>query len=251
MSQRLLRLALSVALLGATATAPLPVGASHAGTALLPDLGMAPLTTFSVERRPHGVRWLRFTTVIVNVGPGPFQVYGHTPQTGGELLVTQQIRDGGAWTSDITPYRMYFAGDGHNHWHVRDLETYELRNATAPNAPPLRTGAKHGFCFFDNTRYRLSLSGAPQSVVYSRCGFGASDTTVTFGLSVGWGDTYPANLVDQYIDISGLPYGEYLITATADAQNWLIESNDANNSTTARIRISRKGVTIIDPGVGA
>ena len=251
MPLRFFRLALSVALLSVTPVAPIPVSANDTATALLPDLGMAPLTNFSVERRPHGGRWLRFTTVIVNVGAGPFQVHGHTPQTGGELLVNQQIRDGGAWTSDTTLYRMYFAGDGHLHWHVRDLETYELRNATAPNAAPLRTGAKHGFCFYDNTRYRLSLSEAPQSAVYTRCGFGPADTTVTFGLSVGWGDMYPASLVDQYIDITGLPFGEYLITATADAQNWFIESSDANNSTTARIRIARKGVTILDPGVGA
>jgi len=251
MDRRCIRLALSLALLAVMAMSPLPVGATHTGTALLPDLGMAPLVNFSVERRPHGVRWLRFTTVIVNVGAGPFQVYGHTAQAGGEQLVDQQIRDGGAWTSDATPYRMYFAGDGHYHWHVRDLETYELRNATAPNAAPLRVGAKHGFCFYDNTRYRLSLDGAPQSPVYTRCGYGPTDATVSFGLSVGWGDTYPASLVDQYINISGLPYGEYLITATADAQDWFIESNNTNNSTEALIRITRKGVTILDPGVGA
>jgi hypothetical protein len=212
---------------------------------------MAPLTNFSVERRPKGVRLLRFNTVVVNVGAGPFQVFGHSRQSNGELLVDQQIRDGANWTTDPTPYRMYFAGDGHLHWHVRDLETYELRNATAPNAVPLRTGAKHGFCFYDNTRYRLSLTGAPQNPVYTRCGFTAADTTAIFGLSVGWGDTYTASLPDQYIDISGLPYGEYLLTATADAQNWFMESNNANNSTTVRIRIDRKGVTILDPGVGA
>ncbi|MEK6191910.1 MAG: lysyl oxidase family protein [Chloroflexota bacterium] len=251
MRSRPLRLWLSLALLAATGLAPFQASATHTGAALLPDLGMAQLTNFSVERRPHGARWLRFTTVVVNVGAGPFQVYGHTSQPNGELRVDQQIREGLTWTSDPTPYRMYFAGDGHLHWHLRDLETYELRNATAPNAPPLRTGAKHGFCFFDNTRYRLSLPGAPQSLVYSRCGFGSADTTVTFGLSVGWGDTYPSHLVDQYIDISGLPFGEYEITATADAQNWLLESNDANNGTTAIIRITRKGVTILDPGVGA
>jgi len=34
---------------------------------------------------------------------------------------------------------MYFAGDGHTHWHVRDLETYEL--IRSDNGSKVGTGA--------------------------------------------------------------------------------------------------------------
>ena len=63
---------------------------------------------------------------------------------------------------------MYFAGDGHNHWHVRDLETEKL--IRLDNGAKVGTSAKHGFCFFDNVRYRLTLAGAPQSARYTGCG---------------------------------------------------------------------------------
>jgi hypothetical protein len=235
---------------------PSAVGASHIrGTALLPDLGMAPLENFSLQRRPRGGMWLRFDAIIVNVGDGPFQARGHTRQTNGELLVDQQLltvgEDGSpSWSSAATAYRMYWSGDGHNHWHVRDLEGYTLRNTNPSEAPVMRTGAKHGFCFFDNYEYDLALTDAPTRAVYTRCGFTGADSEVTMGLSIGWGDRYNASLPDQYIDISGLPAGEYTITATADVQQLFTELDETNNSTTATIRINKKGVQVIDPGTG-
>ena len=121
---------------------------------------MARLRAFSIETTPSGQSRLRFTTVIINIGNGPFQVWGHDPQPDGQMLVDQQIRNNdGSWATFPTNYRMYFAGDGHSHWHVRDLEAYELRNS---NASIKRTGEKHGFCFFDNYKFNLALPAAPQ-----------------------------------------------------------------------------------------
>jgi hypothetical protein len=49
----------------------------------LPDLGMAPLTDLSIDTTTiPGRRLLRFTTVIVNVGQGPFETIGSRPDTG-------------------------------------------------------------------------------------------------------------------------------------------------------------------------
>jgi hypothetical protein len=238
----------SISLLLAGAFPASRTAATHATGALLADLGMAPLGNFHIERRPRGGKWLRFDAVIVNVGDGPFQALGHTRQSNGELLVDQQIRNSdGTWASQPTAYRMYWSGDGHNHWHVRDLEGYVLQNTAATVK---RTGAKHGFCFFDNYEYALALPDAPGSPQYTRCGFGASDASVTMGLSIGWGDLYNWNLPDQYIDITNLPAGEYTLTATADVQGFFAESNETNNSTTATIRLTKNGVSIVDPGTG-
>lgn len=247
-------LALAAALVGGS-LAPATVVADHiTGGELLPDLGMAPLANFSLQRRPRGGMWLRFDAIIVNVGDGPFRAYGHSRQENNELLVDQRIwtiTDGtGAWVGESTEYRMYWSGDGHNHWHVRDLERYILENTNPSDAPVMRTGAKHGFCFFDNYAYNLGLADAPATRQYTRCGYTSADTAVTMGLSIGWGDLYNASLPDQYIDITGLPAGEYSITATADVQRLFRESNEGNNSTTAIIRITKKGVQVIDPGTG-
>lgn len=43
---------------------------------LLPDLRMLTPREVRIERRPEDARWLRFTTISVNVGEGPFEVRG-------------------------------------------------------------------------------------------------------------------------------------------------------------------------------
>jgi hypothetical protein len=217
-----------------------------APTPLMPDLGMARLRAFSIDTTSiAGHTLLRFTTIIINIGDGPFQAYGHDPQPNGDLLVDGQIENSdGTWTGYTTDYHMYFAGDGHNHWHVRDLETYVLQNTAATIK---LTGAKHGFCFFDNYKFNLSMPGAPQSRVYTGCGK-AADTSVTVGLSIGWGDKYVATIPDQYIDITNLPSGQYTLSATADAQDGFTERCEGNNTTTAVLQITGSSVTIVNQG---
>jgi len=247
--RRSINVLVSMALVVAGMAAPSSISANHQADVLLPDLGMAPLADFSVQKRPKGQRWLRFSAVIVNVGPGPFQAYGHAG-AGGELLVDQQFRTTSGTIADhATDATMYWSGDGHNHWHVRNLEQYVLEGQ---NGRTRLYGEKHGFCFWDNYRYDTTLPGYPATAVYtgSNSCQTRGDGSVLMGLSIGWGDRYPATIVDQYINISGLPAGEYTVTATADWEDWFDESNENNNNTTALIRINKNGVTVLDPGTG-
>ena len=247
--RRSVNVLVSLALVAAGMAGPSSAAANHQADVLLPDLGMAPLTDFSVQKRPKGQRWLRFSAVIVNVGPGPFQAWGDTGP-GGEPSVVQQIRTtSGAFADHPTNALMYWSGDGHNHWHVRDLEQYVLESQ---NGQTRRYGEKHGFCFWDNYRYDTTLPDYPSDAFYtgSNSCRTLTDGTVLMGLSIGWGDRYPATIVDQYINISGLPAGEYTVTATADWEDWFDESNENNNNTTALIRINKNGVTVLDPGTG-
>ena len=249
-SNRLLNLTIAMAVAMAVLGVPASVAASHSGDALLPDIGMAPLGDFSVQKRPRGQRWLRFSATIVNVGAGSFQALGYNGDGIGDLEVDQQFRTTtpGVIASHPTIAKMYFGVDGHNHWHVRDLEQYVLEGQNTGKL----YGEKHGFCFWDNVRYNPSLAGYPTNAIYT--GWNScvtrGDGTVLMGLSIGWGDRYPYYLTDQYINITGLPAGEYTVTATADWAGWFVESNDFNNSTTARIRISKNGVTVLDVGSG-
>jgi hypothetical protein len=241
MKGRLLSIAAALALLSAAIPSSL-----HAVAPILPDLGMAELRGFSVEVAGSQTQ-LRFTAIIINVGQGPFQVFGHD-KTNGEFFVDQQIKNSdGSWTSQSTQARMYFAGDGHNHWHLRDLESYEFQSTTNSTN---RAGEKHGFCFFDNYVHDLSLPGAPQSLQYPKGMCGKIDSTqVTTGLSVGYGDRYTKNLPDQYINITGLPAGDYTLTATADANHQFTELCENNNSTTVVIRLKATGgVKVLDHG---
>jgi hypothetical protein len=219
--------------------------ALFAATALsadsLPDLGMARPADFSIEKTPDGRRLLRYSNTLVNVGQGPMEARGARSSTSqAEMTVTQWIysNSGAPPRSVPTTASMYFAGDGHTHWHLRDLEHSELLRSD--NGVRVGTSAKHGFCLAENVAYRLSLPGAPQSPVYRNCGAAAS-LNVSMGLSVGWGDHYDVSLPDQYIEVTGLGNGRYRFVVTADAGGWFAESNEGNNSTWVDLLLHQNG----------
>jgi len=231
------------AALRATASVALVVLAaaptSAAGADRLPDVGMARVGDIKLEKS-GGRKLLRYTTIIVNVGDGPLEARGRRSSTSEpEMSVSQRVlSDAGGFRDVATPARMFFAGDGHAHWHVRDLESSEL--IRLDNGSKVGTSAKRGFCFFDNVRHRLSLAGAPQNPFYTHCG-GSADVAVTMGISVGWGDAYYWSLPDQYIDITGLGAGRYRLQVTADAHNYFLESNDSNNTTWVDLQLKGNG----------
>ncbi len=249
--RRVVVLILAVALalpLGALAS---PVSGQPTASDLLPDLGMAQLTGLRIEKTSDKRKLLRFDSVVVNVGDGEFEVHGERPDKVTPTMTTKQrIYDDEGVSRDVdTPATMYFGGDGHNHWHVRDLERFKLRRLG--KGPDERTGAKHGFCFFDNVEHELSLPGAPQSPQYASCGT-SGDIEVEMGLSVGWGDLYASSLPDQYVEITGLGRGRYRLTGTADADDWFQETDESNNTTWVDLKIKKGGrvtVTGYGPGV--
>lgn len=220
----------------------LPAEIASASTQTPPDLQMGRLSNLWVEK-VNGQRLLRFDSTIVNTGSGAFEVRGDRSSTATTMSVTQRVYNSdGTSTQRATGARMYFAGDGHSHWHLRDLSSYELYKSSSR----LRTSEKHGFCFWDYQKYWSTAR--PRT--YTGCGYNPSLLTVTTGLSVGWADPYPGTLPDQYINITGLPSGVYRLVARADAQNFFLESNDGNNVTWVDFRIQGNGTSVSITGVG-
>ncbi|MGH3921876.1 MAG: lysyl oxidase family protein [Pseudonocardiaceae bacterium] len=156
---------------------------------------------------------------------------------------------------------MIYAGDGHDHWHVRDLEDCQLRgldsvviisSSSSSSSGDSSTGIKGGFCFADGFRFDTKRPGAPARAVYSYAECGKpTDLSVRMGLSVGWGDPYLSTLPDQYIDVTRLPWGAYRLEATADASNWFHEADESNNTTWVDIRLAATKVTILGYGPSA
>ncbi len=237
----------AVASAALTVAAVAPVGAA---TPRLPDLGMAPLADIRVETQP-GRTVLRFSATVVNVGVGPFDIRGNRARTSVAAMKVRQrlFNTDGTKTVFLTGASMFYSGDGHDHWHIRDLQRYTIHSINTD--AELGAGAKVGFCFWDNVAYRTTLPRAPQSPRYNSCGV-ASSLSVNMGLSVGWGDLYPWYLPDQWIDITGLPAGDYILRAHADPKGFFTEANVNNNKTWTKIRISATNqVTILEQGPAA
>jgi hypothetical protein len=232
----------------------LPAAPIGAVSDCLPDLGMDQLRDFSIQKTSDGRRLLRFTAKIVNVGKCAFEVRGQRSSTSTPDMTTVYQRifnDGGSYRDVLTPATMFYAGDGHTHWHLRNLEDYELDRLD--NGVKVGTGAKRGFCFFDTERYqRYTAPGVPSSPVYTgsnSCAAGQpSALTAMEGLSIGWGDVYHASLPDQYINITGLGPGRYRLHATADPSHWFTEANESNNFTWVDIQLTGGGLRILGYG---
>lgn len=202
---------------------------------------MARITDIHLNKTTSGRLLLRFSTTIANVGVGPFALQSMWSDADQRWVVNQVIDDtaGGQRTVSTTA-SLTLGGDGHNHYHVSDLLSADL--IRLDNGVKVGTSAKLGFCFWDNAEYRLSLPGAPATPVFAPSGCGHDGSTVvTMGLSVGWGDTYPYTLPDQYIDITNLSPGRYRLNVVADARHLFVESNETNNGTWVDLQVKSKG----------
>jgi hypothetical protein len=219
------------------------------GVDLLPDLGLKhPAANIQIE--DTGTRkLLRFNSTIVNIGDGPFEVTGRRPDTNTtEMTSTQRIYDSnGDYRDRSNTATFFYSGDGHEHWHVKDLEHYELFALDGSGNP--REGVKNGFCFYDNHNWG---SNEPEYYRQAGCEPGnPSALKVTMGMSRGWGDTYRYNLPTQYIDITGLPNGRYRLQITADEGGWFLESDETNNLSWADLQITGNTVSVLEYGPSA
>ena len=223
-----LRLAIALALI---ATPMGPHRDAAAATDRLPDLRMANLSQFRTEIS-GGERRLRFQTIMTNEGAGPLEVRGQRGALSEPHLRTEQAiynTDGGVRLADSRAL-MEYASDGHDHWHIQGVMLYQLWSDNGET----KRGTKVGFCFLDSVRM---FGSTPFAYSGSMCGT-QGVTHNRMGLSVGWGDDYPANFAFQWIDISALAPGDYTVQARADEQNWYVESDESNNCAWARITIA-------------
>jgi Lysyl oxidase len=229
--------------------APLPTAVNP----LLPDLVMGPIDVVMGGLAEFtGARVVRVEATIVNKGAGDFLVAARRDFPWSDhWTVYQRIQEaGGGFTEHATAADLIFAGAPHSHWHVKDMEAHRLERIDTGEV--LSEVIKQGFCPYDTDRYFADLPGSPANPVHveTDCEGPAWVTSLTMGVSVGWGDKYPWHMVEQSIDITNVPDGKYRIREIADPYNWFKESDETNNETWVDIEIVTKGgipsVTVID-----
>jgi hypothetical protein len=233
-----LLLALSLLL---AAWSPLPAGPSHSEPAqtvelAFPDLKTLPPFDLRLISNPEaGRRWIRFSNSILNRGPGALELAGKRDSQTGDILVVQNIYYGEDQFVRNSLGSFEFE-ESHNHVHFEGFSLYEVW-AVGPTGEMLELAASSGkvsYCVRDNDPLQsqdFGLSGGgepaianvPEKPRYLSCGYSLQ------GLSPGWIDTYKHNTPGQYVDISGLPEGDYLLVSTVDPDDLLLEEDETNN----------------------
>jgi hypothetical protein len=210
----------------------------HATVQLTPNLVATPAKDLNIVMS-GATKLLRFSTLSWNSGSGALELRpGDTVSGLGQRVMQRLYNDDGTWT-DVEINAWMDWHEAHNHFHLNDYASYYLLPADG-SGPALRTGTKTSFCILDTTRMDTRLPGASKKAVYSTCNPDVQ------GMSVGWGDTYGYQLAGQSLDITDLPDGAYILRIVIDPKNYLIESNDSDN--TANIAIQITGTSVTVPG---
>jgi len=158
-------------------------------------------------------RILRFDTVLMNSGDA-------------DLVI-------GDRSDPANPYYDWFEfSPCHGHYHIHGFSVYELLNLDGTVAA---AGHKQGFCMLDSFKYDGGKSN----------GYNCQNQ----GITSGWGDWYYKQLGGQWVDITGVPEGDYIVRVTINASGTFDEgTNRYPNVIEQRIHIPdpRKKVTVDD-----
>jgi hypothetical protein len=208
-----------------------------AATDLLPDLKMAPMYGFELQKKNGHVR-LRFGTIVWNIGLGPLEARGSQREGRRMTRLVQIVKRSDGDTRTVTPAGVaaFYSGDGHDHWHVGGFvvaSLYPRSMADGTVTGTVRALRKIGFCLTNLVKVPLAQrpanSGLRYDYPYTGCG---KSTSVRFkmGISVGWGDDYKSWFAHQAVDITGMAAGEYRLCATPNANGAWLEVTRTNNS---------------------
>jgi len=153
-------------------------------------------------------------------------------------------------------------GECHGHWHFKKYAAYRLwKPADFKSFQRLKTqnpnmlsgdiiannglnpvvGTKRGFCVIDYARAPVTeFQGRRDERKYLSCG-GILDG-ITYpgnqGLGVGWADTYTRNLPGQWIDVTDVPAGNYILDVETNPDHSFQEARYDNNSAARTIKVT-------------
>jgi hypothetical protein len=182
---------------------------------------------------------MKFSATSWNAGDGKLELVARGPQTDpvtGQTRqpVDQRIRcSGGSFYDRPAGMAEYHAE--HNHVHYNDYANYILEPTSGTLQNP-RQGSKTTFCIMDTTGVNTQLQAASGAAVFSWCP--TQDPSFnTQGMSVGWGDTYGANLPGQSLLVGDLTPGLYRLRNVFDPKNLLLEKVDSDNESCRLVEI--------------
>lgn len=135
---------------------------------------------------------LKFNTTTPNIGAG--DLFLGDPRNNPEMIYS----------------------DCHQHYHFEDYADYRLFDM---QGNLVARGHKQAFCLVD--LWRPPGSNGPREPNFPDCGFQ--------GISAGWADVYHRDLDCQWIDVTGVPNGRYVLEVHINPARVIRESNYANN----------------------
>ena len=111
----------------------------------------------------------------------------------------------------------------HGHYHFKGFAAYALKDKTGN---VVAQGRKVSFCLEDVHRWDPTAS---RDSKYD---------CETQGIQAGWSDIYDGGLPGQWIDITGIPAGDYDLEITINPEHIIDEADYSNNTTVAPVTVA-------------
>lgn len=115
----------------------------------------------------------------------------------------------------------------HGHYHLRDFNGFKLYDCKGLE----RTGMKQAFCLIDLEK----INPGAGSAKFNSC-------NTNQGITAGWADVYGSGLDCQWVDITGVPDGDYVLEARTNRNGVVPEDWYGDNFTWAGVRITGNSV---------
>jgi hypothetical protein len=158
-------------------------------------------------------------------------IEGCITQTGTRRLLrfdtaTQNVGNADLTVGDPTQNACFEWSACHQHYHFKGVGLYTLYQSDGVTVAAL--GHKQGFCLDDVEPIPSLVPPPPQPASPYNC--------TNQGLHVGWEDVYPNDIDCQWIDITDVPPGMYVLSVLVNGAHYLPESNYGNNE--ARVPVT-------------
>jgi hypothetical protein len=197
---------------------------------------------------------LRFDQIIANVGKGPVEIAyqvptGETPDEDAPFPVSQRVYNSDGTHADQPGGSVSFHGI-HGHFHYSSFANALLwrsnKKGVKLGSAPVAAAQKVSFCMADIRIDAWGKKGdGPRKYYAPDCLFPFASDGVTDeyrqGINNGWSDVYDWYIPDQYVEVSGIVDGFYLLEFCADPFNEIEEEREDNNCATNHIRLRGMG----------
>lgn len=228
------------------------------------EAGVPTTSCFPSEQTEEGAQLcLRFDQVLANVGDGALEIE-FTPPADPAVTPTGALvqnihrsdgsvkqRPGGTWMFHPIHDHYHYTGFALSRLWAIDAQgkhgaspARSRKHWKSSGNGPTRTGRKVSFCIVDIEIDAWAKKGdAPRTYSFPACITPSANGALVQGMSPGWADVYDWFLPDQYIEVSGLPDGLYLLETVVDPDDTIQEADESNNCGAVFIRLSAMATT--------
>jgi Lysyl oxidase len=196
-------------------------------------------------------RCLRWDQGEYNFGAGPLELHNYSNKGDGTNLYQRVYSTDGSITQKLAGAVKFSSTHGHFHAQgFQDIGLYARRPGGGRGRLIARPPSK-GICMVDIENGNFARTDRPTNPLQMDLP-GTCDASIhqdpndptypnepflQMGITPGFADVYPWFVADQYIDISKIPDGRYVLRATVNRSRRIRESNYTNNSRQSCVEI--------------